>query len=203
MVGVETDRSPFMRSLAALSLSLCLALPATAQTVLSEASGNWAGASNQGFYFAAQLVQDQDRLGLVIWNGNESVPSTAGDPEFDNRQIELGAFATRQALEVIESTNGSILQIVVEFADEDAEGRSVTQIQRIDGQYTVTGYYHLSRFYNPGGEPYSYECDVDLWNMVSIDNGRQRQLEPVGFEALNASDWTWGAAFDRGFCTRT
>jgi hypothetical protein len=39
--------------------------------------------------------------------------------------------------------------------------------------------------------------------MVTIDNGQQRQLEPVGFEALNASDWTFGAAFDRGFCTRS
>lgn len=192
-----------MTRLAALTLSLALSLPAAAETVLSEASGNWAGASNQGFYFSAQLVQNKDRLGLVIWNGNDGVPGTSGDPEFDNRQIELGAFATRQELEVIDSGNGTILQIVVEFADEEAEGRSVTQIQRIDNQYTVVGYYHLSKFYNPGGEPLSYECDVDLWNMVTIDNGQQRQLEPVGFEALNASDWTFGAAFDRGFCTRS
>jgi hypothetical protein len=192
-----------MTRLAALTLSLALSLPAAAETVLSEASGNWAGASNQGFYFSAQLVQNKDRLGLVIWNGNDGVPGTSGDPEFDNRQIELGAFATRQELEVIDSGNGTILQIVVEFADEEAEGRSVTQIQRIDNQYTVVGYYHLSKFYNPGGEPLAYECDVDLWNMVTIDNGQQRQLEPVGFEALNASDWTFGAAFDRGFCTRS
>lgn len=192
-----------MRRLVALTLSVALTLPAAAQTVVSEASGNWAGPSNNGFYFAAQLVQNKDRLGLVIWNGNDGVPSTSGDPDFDNREIELGAFATRQELEVFESPNGTILQIVVEFADEEAEGRSVTQIQRIDNQYTVVGYYHLSKFYNPGGQPFAYECDVDLWNMVSIDNGQQRQLEPVAFDALNASDWTWGAAFDRGFCTRT
>lgn len=191
-----------MRRLATLSLLLALTLPAAARTVISEASGNWAGPSNTGFYFTAQLVQNKDRLGLVIWNGTDGKPATSGDPEFDNREIELGAFATRQALEVFDSPNGSILQIVVEFADEDAEGRSVTQIQRIDNQYTVVGYYHLSKFYNPGGEPYSYECDVDLWKMVSIDNGTERQLEPVGFEALNASEWTYGAAFDRGFCTR-
>jgi hypothetical protein len=191
-----------MRRLPTLSLLLVLTLPAAARTVISEASGNWAGPSNTGFYFTAQLVQNKDRLGLVIWNGNDGKPATSGDPEFDNREIELGAFATRQALEVFDSPNGSILQIVVEFADEDAEGRSVTQIQRIDNQYTVVGYYHLSKFYNPGGEPYSHECDVDLWKMVSIDNGTERQLEPVGFEALNASEWTYGAAFDRGFCTR-
>jgi hypothetical protein len=191
-----------MRSLSVL-LFLILTCPVAAQTPVSEASGNWAGASNQGFYFMAQLVQNKDRLGLLIWNGNDGVPSASGDPEFDNREIELGAFATRQDLEVVETPNGTILQIVVEFADEEAEGRSVTQIQRLDNQYTVVGYYHLSKFYNPGGEPFAYECDVDLWNMVTIDGGTERQLEPVGFEALNASDWSFGAAFDRGFCTRT
>lgn len=192
-----------MRRLSALAVTLALAMPAAAETAVSEVSGNWAGPSGTGFYFTAQLVQNKDRLGLLIWNGNDAVPGTSGSPEFDNREIELGAFATRQELEVLDSGTGSILQITVEFADEEAEGRSVTQIQRIDNQYTVVGYYHLSKFYNPGGEPYSYECDVDLWNMVSIDNGTQRQLDPVGFEALNASDWTFGAAFDRGFCTRT
>jgi hypothetical protein len=192
-----------MRRLAALTLSLALALPATAQTVISEATGNWAGTSGQGFDFRAQLYQNRDRLGLAIWSGMGGAPAASGDPAFNNGQIELGAFATRQALEVLETQNGSILQVVVEFADEDAEGRSVTQIQFIDNQFTVVGYYHLSRFYNPGGEPFVSECDVDLWNMVVIDNGKERQLQPVAFDALNASDWSWGAAFDRGFCTRT
>jgi hypothetical protein len=192
-----------MRQLIALCVTLALTLPLGAQTLLSEASGNWAGASNQGFYFLARLIQNQDKARLVMWNGNDSVPSGQGDPSFDNAQMELGAFATRQALEVVDSPNGSILQVVTEFADEEAEGRSVVQVQYIDNQFTVVGYYHLSKFYNPGGEPYSYECDVDLWKMVSIDDGKERKLEPVGFEALNASDWTFSAAFDRGFCTRS
>ena len=192
-----------MRTLAVLSLSLCVALPAGAETVLSEATGNWAGPSRQGFDFRAQLFPNRDRLGLAIWGGMGGVPAASGDPEFRNDEIELGAFATLIKLEVFDSTVGSTLQIVVEFADEDAEGRSVTQIQRIDNQYTVTGYYHLSRFYNPGGEPAVHECDVDLRNMVAIDNGQERKLEPVATEALNASDWTFGAAFERGYCTRT
>jgi hypothetical protein len=192
-----------MRRLAALTLSLALALPATAQTVISEATGNWAGSSGQGFDFRARLYQNQDRLGLAIWSGMGGAPAALGDAAFDNDQIELGAFATRQALEVAETPDGSILQIVVEFADEDAEGRSVTQIQFIDNQFTVVGYYHLSRFYNPGGDPLVTECDVDLRNMVVIDDGQVRQLQPVAHDALNASDWTWGAAFDRGFCRRT
>ena len=193
-----------MRRLSALILSLALALPVQAETVLSEASGNWAGASNQGFYFRARLVQNEDKARLMIWGGAmDGVPAGTGEPEFDNPGIELTAFATRQALEVVESPNGSILQVVVEFADEDAEGRSVTQLQFIDNQYTVVGYYHRTSFYNPGGDPFTRECEVDLWNMTSTEDGTTRQLEPVAFEALNASDWTWGAAFDRGFCTRT
>ncbi|MFN4193444.1 MAG: hypothetical protein ACK4FR_10920 [Tabrizicola sp.] len=192
-----------MHKLSALILSMTLALPAAAQAVLSEASGNWAGSSNQGFFFLARLIQNEDKLRLTIWNGAmEGVPSPAGDPDFDNPGIALGAFATRQALEVLDGPDGAILQIVVEFADEEAEGRSVTQLQFLDNQYTVVGYYHRSTFDNPGGEPGIHECEVDLWNMTSTENGTTRQLEPVGFEALNASDWTWGAAFDRGFCTR-
>lgn len=191
-------------SLTALSLTLALTLPAFGQTLLSEATGNWAGASNQGFYFRAQLSQNEDKARLTIWGGRtDGVPDASGDPEFDNDQIALGASATRQALEVLETGNGSVLQVVTEFANEEAEGRSVVQIQYLDNQYTVVGYYHLSRSYNPGGEPEIYECDVDLWNMVTIDNGQERQLQPVASEELNASDWTFSAAFDRGYCTRT
>lgn len=190
--------------LAALFLSIAVALPLRAETVISEASGNWAGASTQGFYFLARLARTKDKLRLSIWGGAlEGVPAGTGAPEFDNPAFELSAFATREALEVVEGPDGSsILQVVVDFADEEAEGRSVTQLQFIDNQYTVVGYYNLSRFYNPGGEPFTRECDVDLWNMVAIEDGVERQLEPVGFEALNASDWTFGAAYDRGFCSR-
>lgn len=192
-----------MRHLTALALTLTLALPTSAQTLLSETSGNWAGADGTGFTFLARLTQIEDKARLTIWRGGPGSAAVAsGDPDFDNAQFQLSAFATRQVLEVVDTGSGNILQVVTEFADEEAEGRSVTQLQFIDNQYTVVGYYHLSRFYNPGGEPTSYECDVDLWNMVTIDGGTQRQLEPVGFDALNASDWSFGAAFDRGFCTR-
>ncbi len=193
-----------MRRLAIPALALCLCLPAFAQTPLSEVSGNWAGPSNQGFYFLARLTQNRDRSRLTIWGGStEGVPSGQGDPDFDNDAIALGAFATRQALEVFDTPYGSILQVVTEFADEEAEGRSVVQLQFLDNQYTVVGYYHLSNFYNPGGTPFSTECDVDLRRMMTIDQGRERALEPVASEALNASEWTWDAAFDRGYCTRT
>lgn len=193
-----------MRRLTCLALSVALALPAFGQTLLSEATGNWAGASNQGFYFRAQLTQIKDTARLTIWGGRtDGVPAASGDPEFDNDEIALSAFATRQVLEVLDTGNGGILQVVTEFADEEAEGRTVVQIQYLDNQYTVVGYYHRSMIYNQGGDPFSYECEVDLWNMVTIDADQKRQLEPLAFDAMNASDWTWSAAFDRGYCTRT
>lgn len=187
-----------MRALPALFLSLTLALPVAAQTLLSEASGNWAGSSRDGFTFLARLTQNEDKARLVIWGGGPGSPAVAeGDPQFDNDQIALGAFATRQALEVLDTGNGSILQIVTEYADEEGSGRSVTQIQFIDNQFTVVGYFH-------GGEylGQAFECDVDLWKMTATEDGTTRALEPVGFEALNASGWTWDAAYERGFCTR-
>jgi hypothetical protein len=192
-----------MRSLSTLVLALTLAIPAGAQTLLSEAGGNWAGASNKGFFFLARLTQNGDRARLTIWNALDSAPGGLDDPQFDNGDIALGAFATRQDLEVLDSPDGSILQVVTEFADEEAEGRTVVQLRYLDNQFTVVGYYHRSRFDNPGGTPEDYECDLDLWNRVAIENGQQRRLEPVAFDALNASDWTWSAAFDRGYCTRT
>lgn len=187
-----------MRRLAALVLSLTFALPAAAQTMLSEASGNWAGAAGSGFTFLARLTQNEDKARLTIWGGGPDTPAVAeGDPQFDNAEFALGAFATKQVLEVVDTGQGSLLQVVTEYADEEGTGRSVTQVQFIDNQFTVVGYFHAGEYL---GE--AFECDVDLWKMVTIENGTERALEPVGFEALNASDWRFDAPYERGFCTR-
>jgi hypothetical protein len=187
-----------MRLIPSLALAVSLSLPAAAETVLSEASGNWAGASGQGFSFLARLTQNEDMARLTIWGGNPGETAVAeGDPQFDNDEIALGAFATKQALEVIDTGSGSILQIVTEYADEEGSGRNVTQIQFIDNQFTVVGYVHNGEHLGQG-----FECDVDLWKMAAKENGKTRELEPVGFEALNASDWSWDTAYERGFCTR-
>lgn len=187
-----------MRRLAALTYPLLLALPLQAQTLLSEASGNWAGASGEGFTFLARLTQNEDKSRLTIWGGGPGSPAVAeGEPQFENPEFALGAFATRQALEVLDTGEGSILQVITEYADEEGSGRSVTEVQFIDNQFTVTGFYH-------GGEylGQNFECDVDLWKMVTTENGVERALEPVGFEALNASEWRFDTAYERGFCTR-
>lgn len=187
-----------MRRSAALVLSLGLALPAAAQTLLSEASGNWAGSTGSGFTFLARLTQNEDKARLTIWGGGPDSPARAeGDPQLDNAEFALGAFATRQELEVLDSGQGSILQVVTEYADEEGSGRSVTQVQFIDNQFTVVGYHHAGEYLDK-----SFECDVDLWKMVATENGVERALEPVGFEALNASEWRFDTPYERGFCTR-
>lgn len=188
-----------MHRTAALVLSLSVALPAAAETVLSEASGNWAGSTGSGFTFLARLTQNEDKARLTIWGGGPDTPAVAeGEPQFDNADFALGAFATKQALEVLDTGQGSILQVVTEYADEEGTGRSVTQVQFIDNQFTVVGYFHAGEYLGQ-----TFECDVDLWKMVAIEDGVERVLEPVGFEALNASDWTWDAPYERGFCTRS
>ncbi len=91
--------------------------------------------------------------------------------------------------------------MVVEFADEEADGRDVVQLRYMDFQYTIVGYYHLSQFGAVAGGQ-TYECDVDAWAGEAVENGSRRSLPPGDFEALNASGWRFGAAFDRGWCTR-
>lgn len=187
-----------MRLIACLAAALSLAVPAHAENVLSEASGNWAGAKGTGFSFLARLSQNKDMARLTIWGGNPGEAASAkGDPQFDNPTIAIGAFATKQVLEVLDTGDGSILQIVTDYADEEGSGRIVTQLQFLDNQFTVVGYYHSGEL---AGK--SFECDVDLWKMTATEDGKTRELEPVGFEALNASDWTWDAAYERGFCHR-
>ena len=187
-----------MRSIACLALVLSLAQPVLAENLLSEASGNWAGASGQGFSFLARLTQNEDMARLRIWGGTPGeVAKAEGDPQFDNATIAIGAFATKQELEVLETSDASILQIVTEYADEEGSGRIVTQVQFLDNQFTVVGYYHAGEY---AGQ--SFECDVDLWKMTATEDGKTRELEPVGFEAQNASEWTWAAPYERGFCTR-
>jgi hypothetical protein len=188
-----------MHPCAALVLTLTFAVPAAAQTLLSEASGNWAGTSGSGFTFLARLTQNEDKARLTIWGGGPDSPAVVeGDPQFDNADFALGAFATMQELEVVDTGQGSILQVVTEYADEEGSGRNVTQVQYIDNQFTVVGYYHAGEYLGQ-----SFECDVDLWKMTATEGGKTRELQPVGFEALNASDWTWDAPYERGFCTRS
>jgi hypothetical protein len=181
----------------ALALSL-LAAPVTAQT-LSDVTGNWAGTSNQGFYFRAVLSQEGQAARLKIWNTLDGVPAADQNVQFDNTEISLLAYASEgyPRLEVLDTPGGSILQVVNQFADEEYEGRTVTQIQYFDNQFTVIGFYHRDMRYS---DQQAYDCELDLRGGEATVNGVTKDLPPMDFEALNASGWAYGAAFDRGYC---
>jgi hypothetical protein len=183
-------------------LTVC-AMPLQAQEVLSESTGNWGGTQNGGFYFRAELAQMPPERGtarLRIWNALDGIPA-GGDPQFDNDQMVLSAYAkdNGQRLQLLESPDGTILQVVTEFADEEYEGKIIVQVQYLDNQFTVIRYDQQDIRYSDNT---SYTCNADLWNGTVTVNGVTSDLPPRDFESLNASDWTYGAAFDRGICPR-
>ncbi|MGL4238196.1 hypothetical protein [Tabrizicola sp.] len=189
-----------MRRLAALILSSILALPASAETILSEASGTWGGASGQSVFFRAELSarQEQETSRLRIWIGHDD-PS-APKLDFDNPAISFNWFAQRQELEVVDTSNGSVLQLTNEGSDGEADWLSVLQIQYIDSQYTVVGVRerHISNMHPADLVP--YECELDFLKGKVTVNGETRDLLPMRWESLDARSWTYRTAFDRGYC---
>lgn len=189
------------RIAAAFGLSLLAALPVGAETILSEVSGNWAGASGQGFNFLARLTQEEDMARLRIWSGTPDSPPTGdGDPDLDNAEIALAAFATLQALEVVETDQGSVLQVVTEFADEYAEGRIVLQMQLIDSQYTVLGYHYQEVAHDSGDGPVPYECSINFADGSMVEDGMEFAMS-VEDGMTNAATWTYSVVFDRNLCS--
>ena len=193
------------RKWAVVMAAALAASPAAAVDPLSEVSGNWAGPEGGGFYFSATLEQAGDAARLRIWHAPEAAPQ-GGDPALDVADFALSAFVTEggQWLEVVDLGGGagSILQVITEFADEEAEGREVVQLQYLDNQFTVTGFFHRSVFYNPGGATEPFECEVDVRNGIATVDGQRQALPPMDFEAMNAAGWSYGAAFERGWCPR-
>ena len=191
----------------ALSLGIGLAaLPASAllaRITTSEATGNWAGPGGDGFHFLAQLSFREDQADLKIWNSASEIPDGKGTPDLAVDGFALIAFATSQRLEIIPSTGGSRLQVVTEFADEEAEGREVVQLQFIDNQFTLVGYYSLVSVDDLGMNSKTFECDIDFITGKIINDGRVRYLPSMSAEDLNASNWFIGAAFDHGWCQRS
>ncbi|HMS96612.1 MAG TPA: hypothetical protein PKA03_15605, partial [Tabrizicola sp.] len=136
-----------------------------------------------------------------IWSGTPDTPPTgAGDPDLDNPEIALAAFATLQALEVVETDQGSVLQVVTEFADEYAEGRIVLQIQLIDSQYTVLGYHYQEVAHDTGDGPVPYECNINFADGSMVEDGMEFAMS-VEDGMTNAATWTYSVVFDRSLCS--
>ncbi|WP_157970884.1 hypothetical protein [Pseudogemmobacter bohemicus] len=196
-----------MRSVSVLLMAvggglLAPALPVVARDLGGEATGNWAGASGEGFFFRAALEPHADLAALRIWNGTNAIPDGKGDPDLNAQEFALSAFATSLRLEVIERADSSVLQVITEFADEESEGRIVEEIQFIDFQFTITGYSHEMTLDNFDGPPGYSSCTVDTLSGRVVDNGKERSLPQMDADALNASNWSYAAVFDRGWCSR-
>ncbi len=180
--------------------TLFLTSPVMAQDPLAEASGNWAGESNQGFFFRAELLDVGDAAGLRIWNGNDGVPQ-GGDPQLDvsaitwrDNLIEPG----EQRLEVFTTSEGTSLNVVTESADEHYGVREAIVISYLDNQFTVTGYYYAITSFQEPSE--NFECDAGLWVGEATVNGERVQVPDLPFEDLNASLWHRGRAVELGYC---
>ncbi|MCL4065545.1 hypothetical protein M3484_03005 [Pseudomonas sp. GX19020] len=188
--------------MAAVGISLP-ALPGLARQADNEVTGNWAGAAGDGFWFRAQLETEADLAALKIWNGMGAVPDGNDAPDLDVADFAVAAFATSQRLEVVETPDGSTLQVITEFADEEGEGREVVEIRFIDFQYTIVGYALQASFQGIDGPAEETQCVVDTLAGRVVENGRMRNLPPLNPEALNASGWGEAAAFERGWCSRS
>ncbi len=192
---------------AAMGLVAWAAVAGLSQAVaagpVSEVTGNWAGPAGGGFDFRAQLEQEGDRAHLTIWNGMGGVPEASPEDGLRVEGFALAAFATEQRLEVLDGPEGSLLLVITEYADEEAEGREVVQVQFLDNQFTVIGYWHRTTYNAFEGGTVMSQCEIDLRAGVVVEDGQTRELPPMDFEATNAADWRFGAAYDRGWCSRT
>ena len=185
----------------AAGLGLAAASPALAEDQLrDEATGNWAGPAGGGFFFRAEIDTRGTFSELRIWNGMDAVPDGKGSPELDAPGFAIASYVTAQQLEVVSDSDGSVLQVVTDFADESGEGREIVELQFLDFQFTITGYALDLELYDFSGPSTPYSCKVDTRRGEVVENGKQRSLPAMDSDALNASDWKEGAAFERGWC---
>lgn len=177
-----------------------LAGPGRAEEPLAEVSGNWAGASGQGFAFRALLTDDGGQARLRIFQGTDAA-SLGASPELDVTPVvyrDTIVAGDHQGLELVTGPDSTTLQIVTDSDDEQYGFREVVEVQFLDFQFTVVGYaVDLTDFSNPGE---SYSCHVDLRDNRRVVNGRAEPLPPRPFEADNLSDWGPDAALAKGLC---
>lgn len=175
------------------------AAAAAAGAALGEVSGNWAGASGQGFDFRALLTDEAGEARLQIWQGMGAA-GLQGEPQFDVTGIVYRdniIAGGRQTLELAETADGTTLLIVTEGRDEMGEVREVVTVAFLDNQFTVVAY-EIGLTGSPDG--HDYRCTVDLAADTATAQGRTTALPARAFEDDNLSGWGPGEAFSRGYC---
>lgn len=184
----------------AASLALLLPGALAAGTVLDEVSGNWAGASGQGFAFRAVLSDEGGQARLQIWQGMDAAGLT-GEPQLDMMPVVYRdniIAGGHQGLALEVGADASTLRIVTESEDEQYGFQETIAVQFLDFQYTVVAYeVTLTDFSNPAQ---SYSCQLDLIANRRTVNGVADSLPPRAFEEDNLTAWGPDAALTKGLC---
>ena len=189
-----------------LIASLLAAFPAGAfaQDILSTATGNWAGASNQGFFYRAELYPNGDFVGLRICQSLDAPPAScpADAIELNNPAIQ-GHMTIGVNLEntLIANPDGT-LTLRARADDESYTFTENVVIQMMDNQFTVMGYFLNSSEIEQveGQERDIFECNADVWNDVAEWSFGPSTWQGASFEDKNASLWHPGRAAELGIC---
>ncbi|WP_267633637.1 hypothetical protein [Frigidibacter sp. RF13] len=195
-------------SLLPLLASLAGALPAAADTILSDVTGNWAAPQNNGFYYRAVLSQDGDYLRLRLYEGMaaDGLPT---EPTFDNPKIAYASTrpGAKDWLEV--APDGQLLLNGLTVNESHVYSDRLS-IRHMDNQITVMGF----ATYNNGpdavasmpDDPFTcwgtncYSCVADVWEGLSVVGGKPYTRIDAAFEAINAAIWTPDTIYELGLC---
>ena len=189
-----------------LFAALLAALPASAfaQDILSTATDNWAGASNEGFYYRAELYANGEFVGLRICQSLDAAPASCPNEaiELNNPMIQ-GYMTIGVNLEntLIANSDGTLTL----HARADDESYTFTEnvvIQMMDNQFTVMGYFLKSSEIEQidGQERDIFECNADVWNNVAEWSFGPSTWQGAAFEDKNASRWHPQRAAELGIC---
>lgn len=189
-----------MRHLVALSLSVLLAFPVAAETVVSETTGTWQGDPMDGAAFRARLTSNaEDMVRLQLWlESGQTLPDGTGEAALDSPDIALATFATRQEATAVDTDTGTVLRVTTEYSDENAKGTTVVDIQYVDNDYRVVGFSNTDTFHADG---YVTTCTLDFRAGTATEDGTTRDLPEIAPEDLLARDWTYNTPYDRNYCT--
>jgi hypothetical protein len=175
-----------------------------AEDILSTATGNWAGESNQGYYFRAELYDNGDFVGLRICQSLDAAPATCTDDqaELNNREFQAHMTIGVNLKNTLIANLDGTLTVYAAGDDESYSFSEYVVVQMMDNQFTVMGYHVMSlELATPDGTKGDvYACEVDVWNDRAAWTTGQPTWTGAGFEDKNASQWHPQRATELGMC---
>ena len=185
----------------AFILALFFPVPLHAGEVISTATGNWAGASNQGFYYRAELYENGDHVGLRICQSIEGVPAScpADQAALDVPQIQYRMTIGVNLQNVLEAKPDGSLVVHAQAEDEAYGFVEDVTIQMMDNQFTVMRYDMASVPLVVGDDEMAYACSVNIWE-DRAENGGNPEWQGASFEDKNAAYWSPNRIYELQAC---